>query len=165
VIPMATKCLSNFSRHLGMVFPYNLTNYSLIYSEDERNRFRAFECGIGYFDSVGRLKCAKHLDVFIESKLLFGEHVQRLQCVCERVFATEKTGPFCYCIAIVYDAIVLSVVCRPIVNSSPLGMRSIAVSMSACLLVSVCWRMLKTTCLNFTKFSIHCYLGPWLGLL
>jgi len=47
----------------------------------------------------------------------------------------------------------------PIFTSPPLGLPSIAISVSVCRYVclSVCSHTSKITCPNFTKFSVHVY--------
>jgi len=61
---------------------------------------------------IERLDCVKLLGVVIDSKLLFSEHVERLLGVCnQRLYLLSqlrKQGLSDECVAVVYDAIVLS---------------------------------------------------------
>ena len=61
---------------------------------------------------IERLDCVKLLGVFIDSKLLFSEHVERLLGVCnQRLYLLSqlrKQGLSDECVAVVYNAIVLS---------------------------------------------------------
>jgi len=69
---------------------------------------------------IERLDCVKLLGVFIDSKLLFGEYVERLLGVCyQRLYLLSqlrKQGLFDECVAVVYDAIVLSKVLQCFVS-------------------------------------------------
>ena len=62
--------------------------------------------------NVQRLEYVKLLGVFIDSKLYFCEHVQRLLCICnQRLYLLSqmrKHGLSDKCIGVVYDAIVLN---------------------------------------------------------
>ena len=63
---------------------------------------------------IERLDCVKLLGIFIDSKLMFSEHVERLLGVCnQRLYLLSqlrKQGLSDECVAVVYDAaaIVLS---------------------------------------------------------
>jgi len=61
---------------------------------------------------IERLDCVKLLGVFIDSKLLFSEHAKRLLGVCnQRLYLLSrlrKQDLSDECVAVVYDAIVLS---------------------------------------------------------
>ena len=63
-------------------------------------------------DNVERLEYVKLLGVFIDSKLSFCEHVERLLCICnQRLYLLSqmrKQGLSDKCIGVVYDAVVLN---------------------------------------------------------
>ena len=50
-----------------------------------------------------------------------------------------------------------------IFTSPPVGVRSVGMSMSVHVCLSVCSCVSKTTCPNFMKMFCTCYLWPWLG--
>ena len=61
---------------------------------------------------IEHLDCAKLLGIFIDSKLLFSEHVEHLLGVCnQRLYLLSQLRKWSLsdeCVAVVYDAIVLS---------------------------------------------------------
>ena len=63
-------------------------------------------------DDIERLECVKLLGLYIDSKLSFCEHVERLLPVCNQrlylLIQLRKQNLPDKCVGIVYDAIVLS---------------------------------------------------------